>query len=338
MPPESPSVSVVIVNYNGAPLLDACLDSIQRQDYHPLELIVVDNGSVDESVQLVRSKFPDVRLLAQDHNLGFAEGNNVGVRAAQGTYVVLLNNDTEVTPGWIQGLLHQFKGPRIAVVTSRVVTDGVPDHFYTMNGSLNPLGYNVMRVFDDLSLVFFAGGASLMFRREEIPQPFPKEYFLYHEDVQLSWRMRLMGREIRMAQSSIVHHRGSGTTKKQSSAMVTFYQERNKLLNALTLFQASTLIRLLPMFVTDMLAKTFGSLFMKRKSFVGIVKAYTWCLGNISWLAGQRHARQAERRVPDGEILRFMSGRLIDHEGTVARIINVSSRWYARLVGLRFHD
>jgi GT2 family glycosyltransferase len=173
-------------------------DSIRRQDYHPLELIVVDNGSVDEACSWP-IEIPDASL--QDHNLGFAEGNNVGVRAAQGTYVVLLNNDTEVTPGWIQGLLGQLRDPRVAVVTSRVVTDGVPDHFYTMNGSLNPLGYNVMEVFDDLSLVFFAGGASVMFRRAEIPQPFPKEYFLYHEDVQLCGDA-FDGQGNRMAQSS----------------------------------------------------------------------------------------------------------------------------------------
>jgi hypothetical protein len=337
-PSETPLVTVVIVNFNGESLLDSCLNSVRRQDYHPLDVIVVDNGSADASVSMVQSKYPEVRVLPQGRNLGFAEGNNCGVREARGEYVVLLNNDTEVTPGWIAGLLDQFHDPRVAVVTSRVITDGVPEHFYTMNGSLNPLGYNIMRVFSELSLVFFAGGASLMFRKEEVPRPFLSEYFLYHEDVYLSWRMRLSGRSIRMAQSSVVHHRGSETTRKQSSAMVTFYQERNKLLNALLLFGMPTLLRLLPFFLLDGVGKLTGSLVLRRKSFRGIVKSYLWCLGNIPWIASQRRVHQKERRVPDSEVLRFMSGRLLDHHGSVAAIVNGMVRGYSRLVGLRFYD
>ena len=338
MSPGTPLVSVVIVNYNGAALLDTCLASIQRQGYKPLDLIVVDNGSADNSVDLVRTRYPDVRVLEQGRNLGFAEGNNVGVRAARGTYVVLLNNDTEVTPGWIGGLIEQLADPDVAVVTSRVVTDGVPEQFYAMNGSLNPLGYNVMRVFTDLSRVFFAGGASLMFRREEIPQPFLPEYFLYHEDVYLSWRMRLMGRSIRMAQPSVVYHRGSVTTRKQATVTVTFYQERNKLLNALILYQASTLIRLLPLLVADGFAKLAGSLLLKRKSFLGILKAYLWCLVHPSWILAQRRACQAGRTVADNVVMSSMSSRMIDGGGIAARWLNAAMRGYLRMVGLRCYD
>ena len=334
----TPLVSIVIVNYNGSALLDACLASIQRQEYQPLDLIVVDNGSTDNSVELVRSRYPGVRVLEQGRNLGFAEGNNVGVRAARGQYAVLLNNDTEVTPGWIGGLLEQLADPNVAVVTSRVVTDGVPEQFYEMNGSLNPLGYNVMRVFRDLTRVFFAGGASLMFRRAEIPEPFLPEYFLYHEDVYLSWRMRLMGRSIRMAQPSVVYHRGSGTTKKQASVTVTFYQERNKLLNALILYQASTLIRLLPLFVADAFAKLAGSVLLKRKSFPGILKAYCWCVAHPSWIMRQRRMCQRERTAPDTVVMSSMSSRLVDGEGPAVRLVNTIMRGYLRTVGLRCYD
>lgn len=335
---ETALVSVVIVHYNGAALLEACLASIQRQEDRPLEVIVVDNGSTDDSLPLVRSRYPDVRVLEQRRNLGFAEGNNAGVKAARGKYVVLLNNDTEVTPGWIGGLIGQLADPNVAVVTSRVVTDGVPEKFYAMNGSLNPLGYNMMRVFTDLSQVFFAGGASLMFRREEIPQPFLPEYFLYHEDVYLSWRMRLMGRSVRMAQSSVVYHRGSQTTRKHASGIVTFYQERNKLLNALLFYQTSTLVRLLPLFCADAAAKLAASLIVRRKSFRGIMKAYGWCLTHLSWITTQRREHQKGRAVPDTSILASMSSRLLEGDGVAARLINASARGFLRMVGLRCYD
>lgn len=259
-----PTVSIVIVHYNGEALLDACLASVEAQPYRPLEVILVDNGSSDGSVAMAGRKYPDVRVIAAGKNLGFAEGNNRGVAAATGEYVVLLNNDTEVTAEWIPGLLEFLQDPLVALVTSKVVTDNVPDRFYTMNGSLNPLGYNIMRVFTDLSRIFFAGGASLMFRRSEIPQPFLPEYFLYHEDVFLSWRMRLRGRDVRMAQRSVVHHRGSATTRTQASSFVTFYQERNKLLNPLLLFSADTLIRLAPLMIAESMAKLLVGLLTGR--------------------------------------------------------------------------
>jgi len=336
--PDTPQVSVVIVNYNGAALLDRCLASILQQNFRPMEIIVVDNGSTDESGNLAAARYPTVQVLLQERNLGFAEGNNVGVRAAKGDYVVLLNNDTEVTAGWMDGLLDILRDPAVGVVTSRVETDGVPREFYAMNGSLNPLGYNIMRVFEDLSLVFFAGGASLMFRRKEIPQPFLPEYFLYHEDVYLSWALRLKGRAVRMAQASVVKHRGSETTKKHSSGVVTFYQERNRLLNALLLYEGMTLFRLLPLFVLDAFAKIGGSLLLRRKSLSGILRAYGWCLGHPSWIASRRRTQQRERSVPDREVIRWMSGRLLDGGGAGARFVNAIARGYAQLVGLRFYD
>ena len=332
-----PSVSVVIVHYNGERLLDACLASVQAQVYRPVEVILVDNGSSDGSIAMVRVKYPDVRVLAQGTNLGFAEGNNRGVEAATGEYVVLLNNDTEVTADWLPGLLEYMMEPAVAVVTSKVVTDGVPDRFYSMNGSLNPLGYNIMRVFADLSHIFFAGGASVMFRRAEIPRPFLSEYFLYHEDVFLSWRMRLLGRDVRMAQRSIVYHRGSATTKTQASAFVTFYQERNKLLNALLLFGGWTLLRLAPLMVMEGIAKLIAGTVSGRKSPLGILRGYVWILSHAGWVLARRRELQASRVVPDRDILCWMSARLLDGDGAVARVVNGWMRTYARVTGLGLH-
>lgn len=333
-----PLVSVVIVHYNGATMLGACLRSVFAQPYRPMQVIVVDNGSTDGSVDLLRSEFQEAILLPQGRNLGFAEGNNVGVNAAAGEYVLLLNNDTEVTPGWIPPLLDRLNDPGVGAVTSRVVTDGVPAEFYTMNGSVNALGYNIMRVFDDLSAVFFAGGASLMFRKSDYPEPFPPEYFLYQEDVYLSWRVRLGGRSVCMAQESVVYHRGSATTRRQTSASVTFYQERNRCLNALGLYQGWTLLRLAPLASADALAKLALSLVARRKSFWGILRAYAWCLFHPGWILRFRARHQRERRVSDREILRWMSSRIVAGEGRASRFINSVWRLYARAVGLRFYD
>lgn len=333
-----PAISVVIVHYNGEILLDACLASVQAQPYRPLEVILVDNGSSDGSLAMVAAKYPDIRVLAMGENLGFAEGNNRGVAAATGEYIVLLNNDTVVTAEWLPGLLDGLRDPAVAVVTSRVVTDGVPDRFYTMNGSLNPLGYNIMRVFPDLSHVFFAGGASVMFRRSEVSRPFLPEYFLYHEDVYLSWRMRLLGRDVRMAQRSVVYHRGSATTRTQASAFVTFYQERNRLLNILLLFSGWTIVRLVPLLLLEAMGKLLVGGVTGRKSPAGILKGYAWIAGHAAWVLARRRELQTSRAVPDNAIFRWMSGRLLDGEGAAARSVNLCVRSYLRIVGIACHE
>jgi GT2 family glycosyltransferase len=331
-------VSIVIVNYNGAEVLPPCLHSVFAQPYRPIDVLVVDNGSTDSSREIVQKDFPAARWLPQGQNLGFAEGNNVGVRAAQGDLVVLLNNDTEVEDGWITGLLRSLRKPGVAVVTSRVVTDGVPSEFYTMNGSVNYLGYNIMRVFADLSCVFFGGGASVMFRRSVVGEPFPKEYFLYQEDLFLSWRLRLAGCDVRMAQDSIVHHRGSVTTKKQPGRMVTFYQERNRMLNCLILYAPGTLFKLAPLGVADAFAKILLSVAGRRKSLWGILGGYLWCAGHPGWILSQRRHWQGMRRVPDGEILKWMSADIAHGSGWLSRWLNRCARTYARVTGLPFHD
>ena len=337
---QSPAglVSVIIVNFNGANVITGCLQSVFAQPYRPLEVIVVDNASTDGSTGTIAREFPDVHLIASQRNLGFAEGNNLGVARARGEYMVLLNNDTVVGERWLTALLEMLKRPNVAAVTSRVVTENVPAEFYERNGTINYMGYNIMREFADLSQVFFAGGASLMFRKEDAGPPFPDEYFLYHEDVYLSWRLRLMGKTVAMAQQSVVHHKGSAATRRQSTQLVTYYQERNRLLNALILYEGWTLVRLIPYFIADAVAKILLSLITGRKSAVGILQGYWWVLSHPGWIGRKRKELQRVRVVPDREVMKMMSSKIIDGESVPAKPVNGLSRFYAQVVGLAFHE
>ncbi len=329
-----PLVSIVIVNYNGGELLQRCLRSVMAQPYRPVEILLVDNGSSDGSVEEAARNLPDLRVIRNPDNRGFARANNQGVAAARGAYVVLLNNDTEVEAGWIPGLMKLLAEPGVGVVTSLVTTDGVPREYYTMNGTLNYLGYNIMRHFTDLSRVFFAGGASLMFRPGDIGVPFPAEYFLYHEDVHLSWRLRLQGWDVRMAQDSVVHHRGSATTRRQPGRLITFCQERNRILNSLLMYERRTLLALIPYLMADACATLALSLVAGRKSTRGILAAWWWILGHPGWILRERRELQRSRRVPDRAILSLMSWRVVEGDARVAAILNRFSRVYAGIAGL----
>ena len=97
--PVKPLVSVIVLNYNGMRFLDTCYSSLMKTEYEPVEWIMVDNASTDDSVKFVSQHFPEVTLILNHENAGFSKGNNIGIRAAKGKYVVLLNNDVRVDPG-----------------------------------------------------------------------------------------------------------------------------------------------------------------------------------------------------------------------------------------------
>lgn len=332
-------VSIIIVNYNGAELLKECLRSVFGQRYRPIEVIVVDNGSVDESVAIVQREFPEARVLPLGRNAGFAEANNVGMRQAQGEFIVLLNNDTVVDENWLPPLLDMLQNPKVAIAASKVLTDGVPREFYEMNGTINYLGYNIMRQFTDLSMIFYAGGTSLMFRRHEVDEPFINEYFLYHEDVHLSWRMRLKGKDVRMAQDSVVYHRGSQTTRRQASSLITFYQVRNRILNLFIFYETRTLLKLLPLLIGDGIALLARAAVSRSLSALGALQAYGWLVAHAGWIWDKRAREQSSRAVRDEPILELMSADLFDESRSprVVTLTNRLARSYARLAGLPYH-
>jgi hypothetical protein len=119
--------------------------------------------------------------------------------------------------------------------------------------------------------------------------------------------------------------------------MVTFFQERNRLLNCLLLYSPATLVKIAPLALADALAKILLSLMTRRKSFLGILSSYFWCFAHWRWVRACRKTLQAGRRVPDREILKWMSPRIVEGRGIGARGINACARLYARTVRLPFH-
>jgi GT2 family glycosyltransferase len=215
-----------------------------------------------------------------------------------------------------------------------VVTEGIPASHYAMNGALNFMGHNIMRVFGDLSMVFYASAASLMFRRSIVGTPFRDEYFLYHEDVYLSWRLRLHGYDIRMAQNSVVRHRGSVTTKRQNRELFSFYQQRNRLLNCLLFYENRTLRMLLLWFLLDTVGTLFLDMVRSDRSLRGTLRAYGWLARNARWIRFERGRLQIERTNKDAGIMKYMSHRVLNGSGIIARGANALARVYARVTGL----
>lgn len=349
-PTASPPASVIIVNYNGRDLLARCLPEVLAQaEVLAAEVIVVDNGSTDGSAELIACDFPQVRCIRTSQNLGFAEGCNVGVRAAQADRVVLLNNDAVPEPAWLVMLLAALEPPDVAVACSVVHDRNFPEPYALGTGSLSVIGHPVANAMVREDCPFYATGASLAFKRAICGEPFDRLYFAYYEDVLLSWRVRLRGYAVARALRSHVQHLGSATSSRNPVRAFT-YRERNKLLTLLLCFEASTLVRLLPLYLFDAVVRLLEDLWRAmtgrppaqagspplRHKYAALLRALWWLLTHHREIAARRAVIQRSRRVADRAITSMLSARIFDDvvPTRAHTIANRLSSLYCRLVGI----
>jgi len=230
------SVSVIVVNYNGRELIGACLEGLSVQDERPDEIVVVDNGSSDGSVDFVRERFPEVRVVALATNRGFAGGNNAGVSATHGARLAFLNNDAVPDPHWLRRLSAALDAhPWAAMATSRIVYEADPgvvdsagDGLSRWGGAFKRFHGQPVALAQATQEVFGACGAAFMIERDVFAEVdgFDEDFFLSHEDVDLSYRVQLSGRGCVYVADAVVTHAVSATLGRISATAV-FHGQRN---------------------------------------------------------------------------------------------------------------
>lgn len=238
--------AVVILNYNGAGMLRRFLPSVI--EYSPeASIYVADNGSSDESCDVVRNEFPAVKLMVLDHNYGFAEGYNRALAQVDEEYAVLLNSDVEVTRGWLSPMT-QFldSNPEVAACQPKLLSFKQKDFFEyagAAGGFIDKWGYTFCRgrifntverdsgQYDDTTDVFWATGAALMIRNEVYKNNggLDGRFFAHMEEIDLCWRLRSRGYRIACVPQSHVYHVGGATLKKENPQK-TYLNFRNNLL------------------------------------------------------------------------------------------------------------
>jgi GT2 family glycosyltransferase len=234
---------VLIVNYNGAKHLPACLSALERQTVprERFEVVLIDNASADGSAELVRERFPWVRLFPLDRNTGFAEGNNIAARHARGHLLVLLNNDTIPDPFWLEELLRVSTAHPGCAVASKLVFAHDPRLINSTGLFLLRDGRGADRGFKQVDdgryeaggPVFAGCGAALALPAPPPGEPlFDPRYFVYYEDLDAGWRAALRGRATIYAPRSLVRH-VHGAAAGDASPLFWFHVERNRALTAL---------------------------------------------------------------------------------------------------------
>lgn len=237
---ESKLVSVVIPNWNGKQFLAGCLDSLFAQTYKAFEVIIVDNGSKDDSATFIRTNYPRVRLLRFEENRGFSPAVNEGIKQCKGNFIALLNNDTVVDAGWLAELVKALEGDKtLGSVASKMlayhdhsVLDGAGDG-YRRGGLPGRIGHREKDrgQFDTVRYVLGACGGAALFRKEVFDQIglFDEDYFAYLEDIDLALRAQSAGYKCQYIPSAIVYHLGCGTTGSGYSPLVVRLSAQNNI-------------------------------------------------------------------------------------------------------------
>ncbi len=230
-------ISVVIPNWNGAHHLPVCLESLRRQTHPRVEVIIADNGSSDESLELLARDYAEVRTLALGENRGFTGACNAGMRAAQGEIVVLLNNDTEVAPRWLEEVAAAFqRHPGAGIIASKMLLFDQRDTFHTAGDFFRVDGTPGNRgvwqkdtgQFEREEHVFSACGGSAAYRKTMLDQVglLDDDFFFSCEDLDLAWRAQLSGWRCIYAPRAVVYHKLSATG---GGVTASFYDGRNSI-------------------------------------------------------------------------------------------------------------
>jgi GT2 family glycosyltransferase len=250
--PQPGMVSVVVVNWNGSGYVEECLDSVAKQHYAKIEIVVVDNGSSDESLEWLRTRASgNWNLIELPRNLGFAGGVNAGIRAARGEFIALLNNDAVADPDWISALVAGMSDDGVGMVATKILFYDERQVIDKVGHLLYPDGLNRGRgagdtdhgQFDHKEEVFFPDGCAALYRRAMLDETglFDEQFFAYGDDADLGLRARWLGWRCAYNPAAIVYHRHSRSLGKYSSQKA-FLVERNRLWVALKLFPAAALL------------------------------------------------------------------------------------------------
>jgi len=310
-----PQVSIVVLNYNGRNYLQNCLRSIHQLVYPFIEVIVVDNGSTDGSVDLVKREAPSVTLLANEENLGFSEGNNRGMKVAKGKYILLVNNDVILTPESVSELVKVMEQDcSIGMAASKSLLMDCPHIVERICSLLTPIGFlNHIGLFardkgfDRVIEVFSPVAASLMLRKDILESlgGFDDKFFLYFEETDLAWRLWLSGYKVVFVPHSVVLHKSGGVLGKASLSFKQYHSFRNRIRALLKNLQLKSLLWIVPLHLIFCFASAMlFAVYRDPRTGLAILKAIFWNVSHLKDTLRERQRVQKLRKICDEELFK----------------------------------
>ena len=304
-------IAIVILNWNGRKLFETYLPSVIRNSYaENVELFVADNGSTDNSIQLLNQKFPEVKIIDLKKNYGFAEGYNRALQKLEADYFVLLNSDVEVTPGWIERVMQLFDtNSKIAAVQPKILSYENPHRFEyagAAGGFIDRFGYPFCRgrilnkmeadtgQYNEATSIFWASGACMFIKAEVFREVggFDSDFWAHMEEIDLCWRLKSEGYEIWYQPESVVFHLGGGTLSYGSPQKIYFNFRNNLFMLFKNLTQNKFKRIFLARLILDCIAAGKFLIGFQFCGFWAVVKAHAAFYSNFSVLIKKRKETQ----------------------------------------------
>jgi len=327
-----PLVSIIILNYNAGQILLDCFESVIKTNYDNFEIIIVDNASEDKSYRKCKEKFERTRIIENEKNLGYCEGNNIGIREAKGDYIVILNPDTIVESNCIEELISAYSKfgeglyqPKILSLNEKQVLQSTGNMLHIFGfGFAKDKGRKDGEGDEEIKKIGYASGTCLFTSRNVLDKVglLDSFLFLYHDDLDLGWRASQIGINSYYVPKSKIYHVESYSLKW--SAKKFYWLERNRKYCLLTHYSKKTYAKMLP---TLLLVDLFVWFFYISKGFLGAkIKADLDILRNKKSIEKKYQELESKKIVPDEELIKKFPDEIfvpVDvTEGSVNRHFN----------------
>ncbi len=324
-----PLVSIIIPHWRGQKILQRALSSLQRISYRPLEILLIDNGCDDGSIAEAQHKFPGVRVIVAERNLGFAGGCNLGLHLAAGKYALLFNDDAEATPDFLEPLVEIMENdPQVAACQPKIRSLEFPEKFDyagANGGFLDIFGFPFCRgrifmtleddrgQYDDRCDLFWASGACCLLRLSALQQVglLDVNFFAHMEEIDLDWRLHLAGyRVVSAPESEVRHHAGS--TLHPDKPYKIYLNHRNSLIMMMKNYSARNLLWVLPgRLLLDTVAFWYRVFHGDFRRALAIVRAGLHVVRHWRSIISRRRENQKHRRVSDRDLMQRIYRRSI---------------------------
>ena len=307
---KEPLVSIIVLNYNAGKLLHSCINSIKKSNYKNFEIIVVDNISSDNSQNECKKRFPEIKLIQNNKNFGYCEGNNIGIRNANGEFIIILNPDTIVESTWIDELFEAYQEfgdglyqPKILSLNENNVIQSTGNMIHVFGfGFARDKGNKVVDKIEEIEKIGYASGTCLFTSREVVDKIglLDEFLFLYHDDLDFGWRAAQIGINSYYVPKSKVFHVESYSLKWSSKKF--YWLERNRKYCLQTHYSKDTYEK---MRYSLMLVDFFVWMFYFSKGFLGVkIKAELDIRKNRKLIEKRHDELENKKTVSDIELIK----------------------------------
>ena len=297
--------SIIIPHFNGENILYRCLNSIYNHTKEKHEVIVVDNASSDNSISMVKQKFPKTKIISNKRNLGYAGACNIGAEKSDTNFLVFLNNDTEVSKNWLEPLLESLKDKSVSSVQPKIknmLDKNFFDYAGASGGYIDIFGYPFCRgrifntiekdklQYESSEKIFWASGTAFATKKEIFIESgmFDLNFFAHMEEIDYHWRSQLMGYDVMINPKSVIYHEG-GQTLSYDSSKKTYLNHRNNLIMFLSNHKMSMLFLLfIPRILLHITSTLVDFLSLKFNHSLAQIAALLWVIVNPVYIFKKR--------------------------------------------------